>query len=320
MRILADVHGYPPGLNAGAEHYLKAVLEAMVARGHDALVWIGFEDTLRPVGGKAAGEPKTLDEAYRWADVIVTHLDRTGDVVRRAKEASKARRPLVHLVHNEAQLGFHRVRLDQADLVVFNSNATRRATHDWQGLSMVLRPPIVAGDYRVETTREFVTLINLNENKGGQVFREIAHRMPDLKFLGVRGGYEKQLVPHGQKNATVWDNQDDIRRVYARTRILLVPSAYESYGRVAVEAAASGIPVLAHPTPGLVEAMGDAAIFLDRGNIGRWVRTIRDLTTNRLTYREWSRRAQMRAAELDPTDDLDRFEAALQLITGKAAA
>ncbi|WP_262928542.1 glycosyltransferase family 4 protein [Streptomyces sp. CBMA152] len=46
--------------------------------------------------------------------------------------------------------------------------------------------------------------------------------------------------------------------VYSRSRVILMPSLYESWGRVAVEAFASGIPVIAHTTPGLVESMGEA--------------------------------------------------------------
>jgi glycosyltransferase involved in cell wall biosynthesis len=54
-----------------------------------------------------------------------------------------------------------------------------------------------------------------------------------------------------------------MREVYRQTKLLLMPSSYESWGRVAVEAAASGIPTLAAATPGLLEALGDAGTFID---------------------------------------------------------
>ncbi|MFE4971343.1 glycosyltransferase [Kitasatospora sp. NPDC056651] len=51
-------------------------------------------------------------------------------------------------------------------------------------------------------------------------------------------------------------------RVYARSRVVLMPSSHESWGRVGVEAFASGIPVIAHPTPGLAECLGHAGIYV----------------------------------------------------------
>jgi len=60
-----------------------------------------------------------------------------------------------------------------------------------------------------------------------------------------------------------------------------MPSEYESWGRVGVEAMASGIPVIAHPTPGLQESLGDAGVFVDRNDIDGWERAIRRLLTPR---------------------------------------
>src|SRR5678815_5651953 len=95
-------------------------------------------------------------------------------------------------------------------------------------------------------------------------------------------------------------------KVYARTRILLMPSAYETWGRVGVEAMCSGIPVIAHPTPGLTEALGDAGFFDDRDDVDAWAKTVRRLD-DPAEYRKASRAAFKRAAELDPTSDLARF-------------
>ncbi|MFI7020964.1 glycosyltransferase [Streptomyces sp. NPDC050164] len=61
----------------------------------------------------------------------------------------------------------------------------------------------------------------------------------------------------------------------------------------AVEALASGIPVIAHPTPGLREALGDAGTFVDRADYRAWGNTIRDL------YRTGDPRAEATAAALE---------------------
>ena len=67
-------------------------------------------------------------------------------------------------------------------------------------------------------------------------------------------------VPHEHMGDAVW----------ARTGVLLAPSKAEAWGMAAVEALAHGIPVIAHPTPGLVESMGTGAWFLERDDLDQW--------------------------------------------------
>jgi glycosyltransferase involved in cell wall biosynthesis len=91
------------------------------------------------------------------------------------------------------------------------------------------------------------------------------------------------------------ENMADIRGVYRQTGILIMPSHYESYGRTAVEAMCSGIPVIANPTPGLLESCGSAGYFADRNKLDEWVEAIRDVFKN---YEYWSKRAKLRAEDL----------------------
>jgi glycosyltransferase involved in cell wall biosynthesis len=153
------------------------------------------------------------------------------------------------------------------------------------------------------------------ENKGAHLFWALARRMPKTRFLAVKGAYGKQIVeelPNVEVQECVpGDQMRDM--VYARTRILLVPSSYESWGRVAVEAMASGIPVVAHPTPGLLESLGDAGIFCDRDDPGCWEQQIRRLS-NHLAYKSASVKAAARSRELDPSPDLERWVAAVESV------
>ncbi|GGQ08443.1 hypothetical protein GCM10010249_28570 [Streptomyces roseolilacinus] len=72
-------------------------------------------------------------------------------------------------------------------------------------------------------------------------------------------------------------DRGDPRALCARTRLLLMPSACESYGRAGAEAMLSGIPVLAAPAPGMREAFGGAASYLERDDVAGWAREIRRL-------------------------------------------
>jgi len=148
-----------------------------------------------------------------------------------------------------------------------------------------------------------ITLINANENKGVHQFLELAKRMPNRKFLGVRPYYGNMNTPLPLGGNIEWvPFSDDVRTILRRTRILLVPSYYESFGRVAVEAMVNGIPVLYSkpaknsPYPGgSIEGMQswikDAAIQCDRDKPEEWIQAI-DSLDNEETYSEWSEKGK----------------------------
>lgn len=147
-----------------------------------------------------------------------------------------------------------------------------------------------------------ITLINANQNKGVAVFADIARRMPDYKFLAVIPYYGDMRLPPIPSNVEWVKFDDDIRNVLKRTRILLVPSFYESFCRVAVEAMVNGIPVIyskpnknsPYPggsTEGIQSWIGDAALMADRDNPDEWVQVIRSLD-NEDEYQEISEKSK----------------------------
>lgn len=69
----------------------------------------------------------------------------------------------------------------------------------------------------------------------------------------------------------------------------------------------SGIPVIAHPTAGLKEALGPAGLFRDRDDPKSWCSLIDELG-KRDVYRTWSARARERAEVLDAQSAQDLVE------------
>lgn len=312
LSILAFVHRYPPEHNAGAEWMLHSFLAWLVKRGHKAHVMANVGPAV--LDGVTMGPP----EARGWAeaDVAITHLDRTRQAIQIAK---RYRTPLVHVVHNDAQLHYFRVRPVESTLVVYNSEWIAASYPAFRGPSIVCRPPVLADQYRVENHRgKAITLVNCMAAKGVLTFYELAERMPDLRFLGVWGAYGPQVPAPELENLRVIAQTPNIRDdVYARTATILMPSSYESWGRVAIEACASGIPVIAHPTPGLLEALDYAGTFVDRDDIAGWERAIR--RTLDTEYRKPLRRnARERSAYLDKVAraDLEAFEVGLLRAVG----
>jgi glycosyltransferase involved in cell wall biosynthesis len=133
-----------------------------------------------------------------------------------------------------------------------------------------------------------ITLINANMNKGVHQFLGLARMMPDHKFLGILPYYGEKNVPPSPDNVEWIPFQNDIRDVLKRTRILLVPSYYESFGRVAVEAMINGIPVIyskpatssIYPggsTEGLDDWIKPVGVGLNRDATQEWADAVRAL-------------------------------------------
>lgn len=301
---------YPPYHNAGAELMLHTLLRNLVSRQHEVRVLVSRSShTTYTHEGVTISRPSTREVTkwYQWADLVITHLDLTQTAMRFSRTHDK---PLVHIIHNDKQLAYHRVTPADAALVIFNSQWIARAV-PWSGRSIIITPPVVAQDYAT-TPGESLTLINLSYSKGAELFYTLAARFPDRPFLGVKGSYAQQIVPRIlPPNVTIAPNTPDMKSIYSQTRILLMPSDYESWGRVAVEAAASSIPTIAHPTPGLKEALGDAGTFRNRDSADGWVDAILSLD-NPVAYQRRADLSLRRSRQLNPEPSFVLFERSLR--------
>ncbi|WP_435610076.1 glycosyltransferase family 4 protein [Streptomyces sp. C10-9-1] len=324
MRVLAMLHAYPPEHNAGAEWAAHSLLRELAARGHqvDVLLSHGREVsagyTLHGVEvhpHRDKGDPGPWMSGPRRADVIVTHLECTA---RASILGGLNRIPVVHLLHNTYEKSKTWLVKGRPALAVYNTRWMREDMQDWWRLhrgdrpmprGITVRPPVAARDYAASKPGGRITLINLTDEKGALLFYKLAEAMPKRRFLGVIGGYGQQIIREDLPNVEIVPNTPGTRmrdEVYARTKVLLAPSVYESYGRVAVEAMCSGIPVIAHPTPGLRESLGAAGTFCDRDDPDAWITAIRRATSPKV-YPPLSAAARARAAELDPGPELDAW-------------
>ena len=154
-----------------------------------------------------------------------------------------------------------------------------------------------------------ITLVNANLNKGVQQFLDMARKLPDRRFLGVLPYYGERQVPPSPSNVEWVPFNDDVRMILKRTRILLVPSYYESFGRIAVEAMLNRIPVIySKPNPnsiypggsteGLHEWIQPVGIGCDRDAIDEWVTAIRSLD-NESAYSELGEHSRQHIETMD---------------------
>jgi len=204
-----------------------------------------------------------------WADLFVCHADYAGPVMGSGK-------PVVGICHNTQEgvlLGIHR---HPFALVVCNSQMMKSELEERDPQNyMVVHPP--APKPGALSSGDLVTVVNLNENKSGR-FWDIAEAMPQQRFVAVLGGYGDQIVPSvipanveilgHVAPAEMWD------KVWSRTRLLLAPSARESWNMTAGEALAHGISTITTDIPAVRENLGDTATYLARDDVPQWVAAV----------------------------------------------
>ncbi len=187
-------------------------------------------------------------------------------------------------------------------------------------------PPVEPRRYRAEDPApRTVTFINPTEQKGVGIATEVARRLPEQPFLFVKGRWShfgprrlEAMVREARRlpNVTVWENQTDMRKVYAVTKVLLVPSQFiETFGRVIVEAHVNGIPVVAANVGGIPYTLGGAGTLVEpRDDAGAYVEALQTLLRDETAYRESAALARRNAdrPEFDVDVQLDAFVSFLE--------
>lgn len=190
--------------------------------------------------------------------------------------------------------------------------------------SRLLYPKMDYSQYRVARPRSagYVTITHAHAVKGLDMFLHVAQALPTVPFLVVDGWGGWVPMPSDVAraiaevpNVRLIPSQDDMRSVYAMTKILTVPSVWnEAFARVVLEAEVNGIPVIASRRGGLPESVGDGGFVIgDHRNPDRWISAVRRLLEKPDLYREVSARARAHAASFSVER---RDPALLRLLAG----
>ncbi len=289
MNVVFFVHAWAGTHNSGAEWTVQHYAKFLHQKGCSIEVILP-ENQIYPDGEKFAFikfitgyYSNEFFLALSNADVVFTHLDNTGVAINWARHFKKH---LIFLSHNDHD--YRIVRARQANIsVVYNNKANEKNVGGgpYPNPSIVCKPPIFPDDVKYNRKHgQNVTLINCNENKGGKILVELAKRLPKIKFLGVLGSYGEQIIDDTYKNLKYVPQTPDIHLIYGKSNIVLMPSDYESYGRVALEAAINRLPVICTPTDGLKECLGSAGLYFDRDDLDGMAKKIEELMTDEILY------------------------------------
>lgn len=175
----------------------------------------------------------------------------------------------------------------------------------------------------------YVTLINPRPVKGYEIFLGIPELLPQVEFLVVEawplgdGKSEVEQTLGRLPNVRFLPQQADVREVYRRTRLLLVPSVVEEGGpRVCREAQLNGIPVLGSPRGGVPESIGDGGLIIDDyTNPRAWAEAISAVVSDSARDAQLSRLAlaHARRRELSSEFIVEAFRDACRSCSEEAA-
>jgi glycosyltransferase involved in cell wall biosynthesis len=299
MRVYAIVHLYP--FNNGGQHYGFSGAEMYIHRTLLELRDNGIEVEVIQLQGhdnideRSARPQEWYFEGVRIrlcnhinnlptdGDVYITHLTTVAqDVIHWCLFNEKR---CVYVNHNPNRLPILRSLPKDQFRVIHNSKFVSYDT----GLPDMIWTPPVDTDRCTQLFRwragpdcktGYITLVNAIPAKGSDVFKRLAQLMPHRKFLAVEGGYgtmDRDMPP----NVTIQPQTPDILRILSMTRILLMPSKFESWGMIGAEAQACGVPVIAKfckETMGMVENLGQAALYVyEDQDITAWIDHINKL-------------------------------------------
>ncbi|HEX2386024.1 MAG TPA: glycosyltransferase family 4 protein, partial [Candidatus Binatia bacterium] len=162
-------------------------------------------------------------------------------------------------------------------------------------------PDEVMLDKRRPYHAEYITGVCGYRHKGIEIFLGLAERFPRERFLlaGDLGAdidlsYRRRL--EALPNVSL-PGRMTLENMLARSRIVVVPSQWpEPFGRIAVEAMANAVPVLASDAGGLREILGGSPMRVERYREGDvWANRLAGLMDSRELRELYAREGKIRA-------------------------
>jgi len=294
LKIIIVPFNWMPFQSAGGEHYLLNLCKQLQTYGHEIKCIAATKEPYTYHGievypiGKMENIWKTNNDLFEWCDLIIGQLLGNAYSYNKAKQHKKKD---INICHNSSKHYF----ASNTTGIIYNSNHLAALNLYPNNKSTVLQPIINYRDYKVSNGRK-IALINCNQNKGVYEFIELAKMLPQVSFVGYKGGYGEQITPEVEN--IEWKENGVID--WGEIGVLLVPSETESWSQVATEAACCGIPVICSDLPGLRENLSYAGIYINKNQLLLYKNTIVELMGDNQVYNFHRNLCLTRAKELDP--------------------
>lgn len=321
MSIVALSHGYPPFWNMGGEVSLHRTLIAADGR---KCVLTATEEPYEFEGIEVdkINAKNVLDIRTDPAPIADQLKQLNATVVIGQNELSLAAVKAARVIRAAAVVNVHTPprygrgiadAMYETDYAIYN---THIAAAEWgEPNGLVIHPPISPLPAKTSTSGDAYTLLSSLRNKGVEVVLSLAKMYPDQRFIIVRSPAEPTHgLPDIEERVKALPNvelhprvpPEEVYKYLKQTRILLVPSRYETYGMSAIEAAGYGIPCVHVDTPHVREGIGDGAVLVPPMDVAATAAGIGTIEKN---YDLYSLNARKRAEWLEVRQqiEMERF-------------
>jgi glycosyltransferase involved in cell wall biosynthesis len=317
--------GYLPRAITGANVSLDALCKRLRARGVEPLVLC----TADPPGATADPGPGPDYGVARIADPIAAFAEtarsfapdaiviRAPDPAERLANSPDVRGRRVHIYCESPYFSRAFPSPRHAPDLRYGANSPflARMGEAMLATPVAMIPPVIEPEYyRCNPAGDAILFVNPIAMKGVHIAAAIAAALPQRRFLFVRSWPETATFPHYQPrlaNIEWVPSAHDMRPLFTRTKLLLMPSVWEeSSGRTLGEAQVSGIPTIASDRGGMRDAIGPGGGVVPLGApIAQWCAAIERVFDDGAHYAQLSEGARRHAARPDyqPEAVIERF-------------
>ncbi len=270
--------------------------------------------------GPTIGTVRSLLGAVRRADVLVGSL--YPSIVVGSVLATITRVPGVYTwKHNTSEgsgltTALNKLSFRLSDAVLVDSKATWELVSQW-GVSeeRIKKLPISGIDLdeypdvnHWGTGSRIGTVGSLILQKGYPELLACAERMPEYEFHVVGEGPLADELERGPENVIVHGtvSQDELYALWGSFDVYFQPSRWEGLCITAIEAMASGLPVVASAVDGLTESVvdGETGFLLEQGDVDGYCSKLRELAADPELREKFGTAGRTRVAEAYSVDAL----------------